>query len=245
MTSSQAQVPAPQGWQESTKKGSLGQAKVLGGVGAVLTILGLVPVVGTALVIVGWALVLVALKDVSDAVRDRSILNNAIVAAVLAMIGAVGLLVVGGIIIGLVGLSNWVGGIGSIFAGLSILWVLAVVSSVFLYMSFKAVGTKLNAGLFGTAALIYIIGQCLTILLVGFLISPIAQLLFAVAFFTMPEGAGSAFASQTTPEYPRSYATLGAMAGAAPERRFCPSCGAGVEAARGNFCTYCGGRVDA
>ena len=241
MTSSQAQVPVPQGWQATTKTGSLGQAKVLGGVGAVLTLLGLVPVVGMALVIVGWVLVLVALGAVSDAVQDRSILNNAIIAAILAIVGAAGLLVVGGTIIGLVG---WVGGIGAILAGLSILWVLAVVSSVFLYMSLKAVGTKLNAGLFGTAAILYVIGQCLTIVLVGFLISPIAQLLFAAAFFTMPEGVTSTSASQTVPSY-SSHASSGPTAWAAPERRFCPSCGAGVEAGRGNFCAYCGGSINA
>ena len=162
-----------------------------------------------------------------------------------AIAGAAGLLVVGRTIIGLVGASNWVGGIGSILAVLSILWVLAVASSVFLYMSLKAVGTKLNAGLFSTAAILYVIGQCLTIVLVGFLISPIAQLLFAAAFFTMPEEVTSTSASQTVPSYSMSHASSGPTAWAAPERRFCPSCGAGVEAGRGNFCAYCGGRISA
>ncbi len=41
--------------------------------------------------------------------------------------------------------------------------------------------------LFGTAALLYLIGAALTIILVGFLLIFVAQILFIVAFFSLPD----------------------------------------------------------
>ncbi len=125
---------------------SLSQTKTLGGVGSILTLLGIVPYAGTALVIVGWVLVLLAIRNISAAVRDRSIFNNAMIAAILAIIGAA----VGGVVVGLnvfrlvnlsniasatntsISTSNMVGVIMGILAGLAIVWVLAVISSFFL-----------------------------------------------------------------------------------------------------------------
>jgi len=46
--------------------GSLAQAKSLGGVGAILTLLGIAPYAGTVLEIVGGIMVLIAIKYVSD-----------------------------------------------------------------------------------------------------------------------------------------------------------------------------------
>src|SRR3990172_2592872 len=66
---------------------SLAQAKTLGGIGSILIILSVVPSAGPLLAIIGLVLVLVAVKYISDAVGDRSIFNNMIVAVVLAIVG--------------------------------------------------------------------------------------------------------------------------------------------------------------
>ena len=53
--------------------GSLSQAKTLGGVGSILTLLGIVPYAGTAIVIIGWVLVLVRrLIGVEIRIRKKS-----------------------------------------------------------------------------------------------------------------------------------------------------------------------------
>ena len=177
--------------------GSLSQAKTLGGIGAILTLLLLVPAfVGVGLVIVGWILILLAVKDISEAVQDRSIFSNMLISAILAIVGAVVFAVfVVGAILGFIGLgaagasaaSSVFGLLAGLIAGLLVGWVLEIVSAYFLWIAFKGIGAKVNVGLFGTAGLIYFIGSILTVIVVGFLLTFVAQILFIVAFFSLPD----------------------------------------------------------
>jgi uncharacterized membrane protein len=195
--------------------GTLSEAKTLGGVGAILTLLGIVPYAGAVLVIVGWIMVLIAIKYISDNVQDRSIYNNALIATAVAIIGAA----VGGIIIG-VNIFHYLGTTGGIpnsvnsttfqsssfmglvtgaIAGLAIFWILAIVASYFLWTSFKSVTAKVNVSMFRTGALIYFIGSILTIILVGFILTFVGQILFVVAFFSLPESLPITVANQPPP----------------------------------------------
>jgi uncharacterized membrane protein len=177
--------------------GSLSQAKTMGGIGAILTLLLFVPnFIGAILVIVGWILILLAVKDISEAVQDRSIFNNTMISAILAIVGTVVFaVVVVGAILGFIGLgaagstaaSSVFGLIAGLIAGLVVGWVLLIVSAYFLWSAFKAISAKTNVGLFGTAALIYFIGAILTVIIVGFLLLFVAQILFVVAFFSLPD----------------------------------------------------------
>jgi uncharacterized membrane protein len=175
---------------------------MLGGIGSILTLLLIVPYyIGTVLVIVGWILTIWAVKDISDSVNDRSIFNNAIISVVLTIIGAIVFaVVVAATLLAFVGLgnlssmtpptvssSNIVGLITGIIAGLAVLWIMASVGSYFLWKSYRTISAKLPVGLFGTGALLYFIGSILTIILVGFILIFIAQILFIVAFFSLPD----------------------------------------------------------
>lgn len=187
-------------------QGSLSQAKILGGVGSILTLLLFAPYyVGTALVIIGWVLTIFAIKKISDALQDRSIFNNAMVSVILAIIGAVIFaVVVAAAILGFIGLgslssmssslpsSGIIGLITGIIIGLVVVWIFGAVGSFFLWRSYKTVSAKLPVGLFGTGALIYFIGSILAIILVGFILIFIAQILFIVAFFSLPDHAPGA-----------------------------------------------------
>src|SRR5438067_13678929 len=69
---------------------SLGQAKSLGGVGAILVLIaGFIPSAGFVVAIIGFILILIAVKYVSDAFTDRTIFNNMIIAVILAILGFV------------------------------------------------------------------------------------------------------------------------------------------------------------
>jgi uncharacterized membrane protein len=175
---------------------------MLGGIGSILTLLLFAPYYsGAILVIIGWILTIWAVKDISEAVNDRSIFTNAIISIVLAIIGVVIFaVVVAATLLAFVGLgnlspmtpptvssSNIVGLITGIIAGLAVLWIMGMISSFFLWKSYKSISSKLNIGLFGTAALIYFIASILTIFLVGFVLIFIAQILFIVAFFSLPD----------------------------------------------------------
>src|SRR5438093_13787050 len=61
---------------------SLSTAKVLGGVGGILAII-------PGISLVGWILILVAMKETSDVTQDRSIFDDALIAGIAAVIGAV------------------------------------------------------------------------------------------------------------------------------------------------------------
>lgn len=185
--------------------GSFTQARTLGGIGAILTLLGILPYyVGTGLVIVGWVLILIAIKYLSAEFHDRPIYSDMTVSAVLAIIGSVLAAIIFSGISALVSTaptltsSNLFANIGAILVGLLILWILGIIGSFFLWRSFKSLSVKLDAlsektrispyvaGLFRDGSLIYFIGAILTIILVGFLMVVIAQILFVIAFFSLP-----------------------------------------------------------
>jgi uncharacterized membrane protein len=175
---------------------------MLGGIGSILTLLLIVPYyIGTVLVIVGWVLTIWAVKDISESVNDKSIFNNALISIVLTIVGAIVFaVVVAATLLSFVGLgnlssmtpptvsnSNIVGLVGGIIAGLAVLWIMASVGSFFLWKSYRTISSKLPVGLFGTGALLYFIGSILTIILVGFVLIFIAQILFIIAFFSLPD----------------------------------------------------------
>lgn len=185
--------------------GSLSQAKTLGGVGAILLLLGAVPSVGPILGIVGFILVLVAVKYIADAVQNRAIFNNMIIAVVTGIIGLavffVLVLAALAIFIGLpppfepfippAGLEDIGADVLAFFSviiiGLVITWIFFIISAVFLRKSFNTIASSLNVGMFGTAALINLIGAVLLVVLVGFVLLFVAEILMVVAFFSIPE----------------------------------------------------------
>ena len=163
---------------------------------------------------------LVGVKYISDVLGDKRIFNNMIISVILGIGGIIVLVAfVFAAIARFIGVGNLFGAspgvsptippsdIISLIAGLAIgllaAWVLIIVSAVFLRMSYKSVAARLNVGLFGTAALLYLIGAALTIILIGFVLIFVAQILLVVAFFSLPDTppmppSGTAPASMTT-----------------------------------------------
>ena len=194
----------------------LSQAKTLGGVGSILLLLTIVPSVGAILGIVGLILILLAVKYISDAVSDKAIFNNAILAVILTMVGIViAAIVVVSYLFSYIGLGNLSSLPGSFSSGnlppgglvpllttiilaLAAVWIFYLVSAIFLKRSFDAISTKLNVSMFRTAALIYLIGAALAIVLVGFILVFVAEILFIVAFFSIPEALPSEPAPKPT-----------------------------------------------
>src|SRR3989454_8715359 len=69
---------------------SLGQAKTLGGIGAILALLFWVPSnIGIGLLIVGLVLMLIAVKNIADTVGDQAIFSNMMYSVILAIIGPI------------------------------------------------------------------------------------------------------------------------------------------------------------
>lgn len=184
----------------------------LGGIGSILVLLSVVPQAGIFLGLIGFILILVAVRSISDEVADRSIFNNALIAVILIFAGAiVGAAVVfayllrfiGGVLIspppdpsGLIGPGIF-SLFAAIFAALVLIWIFYIASAIFLRRSYRTIASRLNTGMFDTVALLYLIGAVLTIVLVGFVIIYISQILQVVAFFSIPERVSQSVRVQT------------------------------------------------
>jgi len=178
-----------------------------------MVLLFIIPAVGVLLSVIGWILILVAVDNIAGAVGDSSIFKDTLIAAILAIVGiVVGALVVLASLLQFThvnGLTLLTGphslrslnatsftagsftGVGGLVVGaligLALIWVFFVVSAVFLRRGFTKIATRLNVKMFATASLLYLIGAALTIVVIGFVVIFIADILMVVAFFSMPD----------------------------------------------------------
>jgi len=118
---------------------SLSTAKVLGGVGGILAII-------PGISLVGWILILVAMKEISDVTQDRSIFDDALIAGIAAVIGAVTFVVLlaSGAFWGVITLGAIDFGVFGVLGALALLgtfWFLLTVSSVFLKRAYDKIST--------------------------------------------------------------------------------------------------------
>jgi len=179
---------------------SLAQAKTLGGIGSILILLSIVPYAGVVLFIVGFILVLMAVKYISEAVEEKTIFNNMLIAVILAIVG----MIAGAAVVvarlfpffrefrSMYGPSMFIEpGMYPFFStfiiALIILWVFYIGSAIFLRKSYTMIASKLNISMFDTVALLYLIGAILAIVLVGFIVIYVAEILQTVAFFSIVE----------------------------------------------------------
>ena len=192
---------------------TLESSKILGGIGAILLFIGVLPFVQYTWIIsiIGIILILVALHDFSNIYRERGIFSNALYGVVVAVVGGI----IAGVIAFAVVLSNikdlvtqlypgWNGDwstlqgmtantnldpttifplISGLLVVLVIVWVVSIIAAFFIYRSLKQVSTKSNMGLFGTAGLILLIGAIIPI--IGLILMWISALILAIAFFTL------------------------------------------------------------
>lgn len=157
-------------------------------------LLAFVPYAGPALSIIGLILALIAVKYISDHTGDRLIFNNYLIAVIIGIIavivaavmgvagilGSLSLLLTGGPIATLTGM------IMTLIVVFVVVWILEVIAAIFIRRSFNSIATTLNVKMFSTAALLYLIGAILTIVIVGGIISLIAVILQIIAFFQIP-----------------------------------------------------------
>src|SRR6266852_2762005 len=180
---------------------SLGQAKTLGGVGAILALLFWVPAhVGIVLLIVGLVLMLFTVKNITDTVGDQSIFSNMLYSVILAIIGPIIATVVllaaaasflgalGGFTPGTMSIpSGFFAALGFVILAGVVLWVCILISTVFVKRSYDVIAIKLRVDMFRTTGLLFLIGAATLIVLVCVVIRFIAAILQIVAFFSIPE----------------------------------------------------------
>ena len=186
-------------------------SKNLGGVGAILMFIGVLPLFAYSGIIslVCLILVLIGLKGLADYYSEAGIFNNALYGVITAIVGGVVFIGVAlialvdflaefGLTIGnvaewstelagidwtTVGFSTIGNFIAYIFLALIVLFVFVIITAIFLRKSLGLLSTKTGVGLFGTTGLLILVGAVLTIIAIGLLLIWIAMLILAVAFF--------------------------------------------------------------
>jgi len=189
---------------------TLRQAKAMGGVGSILVLLSFVPFVGFLFGLAGLVMVLLAVKRISEAVKDREIFHNVLMAVILQIVGsAISVFVVIGSFFALVGSQVMMAPFGPSFdgfgspgilgagavmavlgfllAGLVAMWVILIIAARFLRKGYERMANKTDTRTFRTAARWYYYGAWLMIILVGFVLILIAWILQIKAFFSLPE----------------------------------------------------------
>ncbi len=179
---------------------SLAQGRTLGGIGSILILLSIVPYAGIVLFIVGFILVLMAVKYISEAAEDKTIFNNMLIAVILAIVG-----MIAGAAVVVARLFPFFREFRPMYSpsmfveprmypffttliiALVILWIFYIGSAIFLRKSYTTIASKFNISMFDTVALLYLIGAVLSIVLVGFIVIYVAEILQTVAFFSIVE----------------------------------------------------------
>ncbi|EEB73064.1 DUF996 domain-containing protein [Thermococcus sp. AM4] len=152
----------------------LKNAKMLGGIGAILSVIGLG--------FIGFILKLLAVKQISEATGNEDIFNKYLWAAITNIIG--GIIVFGSF---MAAIRSGKFGVGVLGLGGFIAVVLLIVGAWFMKQSYDLIAEETGVGMFHTVALLYIVGAILMIFLIGGLLIAIAAILEIVAYFSLPD----------------------------------------------------------
>lgn len=190
--------------------GSLKNAKIFGGIGALLMLIGpFIPSSFGILALIGFILTFIAVKMIADEFKEKAIFSNFLFFFILTILA-----IVAAGIIGLVTFQS-VGGleyfmdlqnlamsnpsdpmviwryiqpmITGVIAALVVGWILLVIAVFFLRKSFNMMAEVTKVKWFGTSALLFLIGAFTMVIIVGFFIILIAVILEIVAFFSLPD----------------------------------------------------------
>jgi uncharacterized membrane protein len=209
---------------------ALSQAKILGGIGSILVLLSplilltiFIPplmffadaMLGTSIAsgiagLSGWILIMVAIKKISDAVNDREIFKNVLMAVIIPWVAigidlAVGLgivmyagpIKVDGNYLAEVGYSGTDVALPPLptFLDLPIItlmmllgtWAALIASGWFLKRGYERIAVRTGTKTFRTVGRLYFYGALLVIVLVGAVLAFVAAILQIKAFFSLPE----------------------------------------------------------
>ena len=188
-------------------------SKNLGGVGALLLFIGVLPWIapyGWILSLAGLIMTLIGFNGFADYYKEPGIFNNALYAVIAGIVGVVAVAAV--VVIGAAGLLTAIGiniadwtnaaswsAIDPLTIGLEVImqfivyvvialvvaFVFVLITAILLRKSLGLLSSKTGVGLFGTTGLLLLIGAILTIIAIGVLLVWISMLLLAVAFFSV------------------------------------------------------------
>jgi len=189
----------------------LSEAKILGGIGALLSLFVFAPYAGPLIGLVGLVLVFIAVKYIADETKNHSIFQNYLINFILNIIAIGAVIVIMAAAFGLSGGFSWITSlqqqnitdfntfwasfgtlIGGCIVALVIAWVLLILGALYLRKSYNSIAEHTKVDLFKTTGLVYLIGAVTLIIIIGAFILIVAKILEIVSFFSLPENLPSA-----------------------------------------------------
>ena len=225
----------------------LKNAKILGGIGALLMLVGwIIPTAGFLIVLVGLVLLFVGVKYISEETKDNTIFSNYMyyfICTFIAIVATCAILFytlasVGGIAY-FTSFENmdmtdpmaifdyFAPFLAGVVVALLIGWIFLIIGAFYLKKSYNSITEHSKVGLFKTTGLVYLIGVFTLIIFIGIIIIIIAKIMEIIAFFTLPEKLPE-ISSTGTPT------TTGQQ-----PARVCPNCGRPIPM-DSQICPYCG-----
>ncbi|MCX8095784.1 MAG: DUF996 domain-containing protein [Caldisericia bacterium] len=167
------------------------EAKILGGVGSILSLLGVViPKVGWIVSIIGFVLLYLGYKKIADATGRTEIISSFIIAVILAIIS--GVIIAFGGVSTIFGIFSIMGGAKGGLVALGIIlfilaWIIAIVAYYFYKKALDTTNEATNISSFKTGGLLMFIGAILMIIAIGFILIIIGRVFEIIAFFSLPD----------------------------------------------------------
>jgi len=184
----------------------LGQAKVLGGIGALLSLLVFIPSVGFFVGLVGLVLVFIAVKYIAEETKNHSIFQNYLMNFIFDIIALGAVIAIMIAVFGISGGMSWVSAmqqqnitdfnsfwasfgtlVGGCILALVVAWVLLILGALYLRKSYNSIAEHTKVDLFKTTGLVNFIGAVTLIIIIGIFIILVARILEIVSFFSLPE----------------------------------------------------------
>ena len=180
----------------------LSEAKILGGIGALLMLFGgfLLPGLGA---IIGLILLFIAVKYISNECKDSSIFDHYLLSFIYIIVAIVAVVSIFLLSIGSITFFSVVesmdftdfNSVMDFFAPYIIWWILALIigwvffifSALYLKKCYYTIAEKTNVHMFRTAGLVNLIGAVTLIIAIGILILLVARILEFVAYFQLPD----------------------------------------------------------
>ena len=185
----------------------LSNAKIFGGIGALLMLIGgFIPYGGPVVSILGLVFIFIAVKTISDLTKDKDIFSNYLMHFIFGILTIVAIVVIMLIAFGAAGGFTWFSSletaeitdfesfwdnfsellVGCVLA-LVVGWILSIIAAIYLRRSYNSIADHTKVKLFKTTGTVYFIGAITTIILIGLLIILIARIIEIIAYFSLPD----------------------------------------------------------
>jgi uncharacterized membrane protein len=184
----------------------LSEAKILGGIGAILSLLFIIPYGGSVIALIGLILIFIAVKYIADETKNHSIFQNYLMNFILSIVALGAVIAIMIIAFGLSGGLAWAQSlqgrnftdfssfwasfgtiIGGCIVAFIIAWVLLILGALYLRKSYTSIAEQTKVDMFKTTGLVYFIGAITLIVVIGIFILIVAKILEIVSFFSLPE----------------------------------------------------------